>query len=303
MLYTGNVNRLIFWILIPVLIFAYVSFRIIEWQYFDDGGRNIIAKYHSVNLSNLNDINCLILGGSNASFGLSAEQMSKDDKLNCYNLSLLNEGYSDESYFAFVKSMPINRKKIDYVFYSTAYTLADDKVLSERLKNNNENIGIEGDSRFQLFGVSLASRLSNLLEGKPFSAAHHQYPNPKERGDFNFELYENCDAESIKSNWTSATKQDELKDWIKANILFIKNLFRNADVYLVLPSMLAKNFDLAEFADQSNNLEAEANSLSYIYIEQSMFSNIAFLCDGPLHANAIGRKLRTSELLELFHKE
>ena len=113
MLYTGNVNRFIFWILIPLLLISYLAFRIIEWRYYDDGGRLKIAQQHSINLSNLNDINCLILGGSNASFGLSAEQMSKDDKLNCYNLSLLNEGYSDESYFAFVKSMPINRKKIE----------------------------------------------------------------------------------------------------------------------------------------------------------------------------------------------
>jgi len=303
MLYMGNVNRLIFWILIPLLIFSYISFRIIEWQYFDDGGRNKIANYHSVNLSNLNDINCLILGGSNASFGLSAEQMSREDKLNCYNLSLLNEGYSDESYFAFVKSMPINRKKISFIFYSTVYTLADDKLLSERIKNNTDNIDIEGDSRFKLFGVSLASRLASLLEGNYFSAAQPQYPNPKERGDFNFELYENCDAESIKDNWTLATKQDDLKNWIKANVLFIKNLFQNADVYLVLPSILAKNFDLAEFADLSNYLKAEANNLSFIYVEQSMFSNVTFLCDGAFHANEIGRKLRTSELLELFHTE
>ena len=303
MLYMGNVNRLTFWVLIPLLIFSYASFRIIEWQYFDDGGRNKIAEHHSINLSNFNDINCLILGGSNASFGLSAEQMSRDDKLNCYNLSLLNEGFSDKSYFAFVDRMPINRKKISYIFYSTAYTLADDKALSQRIKNNNDNIGVAGDSRFKLLGVSFVSRLSNILEGKSFTASYHQYPNPKERGDFDFESYENCDAARIKDNWTLTTKRDELKNWIKANLLLIKNLFQNAEVYLVLPSVLAKNFDLVEFADLSNHLKAEAANQSFTYIEQSMFSNIAFLCDGALHANAIGRKLRTSELLELFHAE
>ena len=118
MLYTGNVNRLIFWFLIPLILVLYIAFRIAEWQYFDDGGRLEIAEQHFINLSNQNDINCLILGGSNAVFSLSAEQMSRDDDLNCYNASLLNEGFSDLAYFEFINSAPINRMEITYIFYS-----------------------------------------------------------------------------------------------------------------------------------------------------------------------------------------
>ena len=109
MLYTGNVNRLLFWIFVPLILFSFISFRIIEWHIYNDGGRKEIANQHSLNLRNFKDINCIILGGSNSFFSLSAEQMSRNDKFNCYNLSLINEGYSDESYFL-IKSAN-NRKK------------------------------------------------------------------------------------------------------------------------------------------------------------------------------------------------
>ncbi len=298
----GNVNQLIFWVLIPLLIFSYVTFRIIEWQFYEDGGRKEIAQQHSVNLSNLNDINCLVLGGSNAYFSLSAEELSKDDKLNCYNLSLLNEGYSDQSYFDFIKSMPIDRIKISYIFYSTKYILGDENTFSERLKNNKNNIGITGDSSFKLFGVSMASRLKNFLEGKSYSHSYIQYPISNERGDFKFEFFE-CATERIGENWTLTLELDELKNWIKLNLSRFQNLFQNAQVYLVLPSMLARNFNSSEFADLSNYLKAEAANHPYTYIEQSMFLNSDFLCDGALHTNKVGRNIRTSELLDLINSE
>ena len=303
MLYTDNVNRLIFWVLIPLVLFSFISFRIIEWQIFKDGGRKEIAQQHLENLRNLKDINCLILGGSNSFFSLSAEQMSRNDEFNCYNLSLINEGYSDESYFAYVKSMPIKQIEIAHVFYSTAYLLADDKVFAERLKNNANKIGISGDSSFRLFGGSLALRLKNFLEGKPFSPSYLLYPNPNERGDFNFELYDGCDPERINNSWSLTTKQDELKNWIKSNLLRIKNLFPNAEVYLVLPSKLANSLNKANLANLSNYLQAQANDQSFRYIEQSLFSNTDELCFGFQHANQIGRKKRTTELLDLIHSE
>ena len=303
MLYTGNVNRLLFWIFIPLILFSFISFRIIEWHIYNDGGRKEIAYQHSLNLRSLDDINCIILGGSNSFFSLSAEQMSRNDKFNCYNLSLINEGYSDESYFAYVKSMPINRTKIAYVFYSTAYLLSNDKVFAERLKNNEDKIGISGDFSFKLFGGSLALRLKNFLEDKPFSPSYLLYPNPNENGDFNFELYDGCDPERIDNNWSLTSRQDELKKWIKSNLLRIKSLFQNAEVYLVLPSKLENNSNRADLARLSNYLQTEADDQFFTYIEQSMFSNIDLLCFGFQHANQIGRKIRTSELLDLIHSK
>ncbi len=303
MLYTDNVNQLIFWVLIPLVLISFLFFRIVEWHFYNDGGRKEIAQQHLVNLKNLDDINCLILGGSNSFFGLSAEQMSINSKLNCYNLSLLNEGYSDESYFTYIKSAPISYKEINYIFYSTAYLLADDKLFTKRLKNNEDKIGISGDTSFRMFGDSLALRLKNLLEGNSFSKFYFQYPNPNKRGDFNFELYDGCDSEKIKDKWILTSKQEELKNWIKLNLLRIKSLFHNAEVYLISPSKLGNNKNRADLASLSNYLQAEAAILSFSYIEQSLFINKDVLCDSDIHANRTGRNIRTSELLDLIHSE
>ena len=118
MLYMGNVNRAIFWFVIPFILMLYIAFRVLEWQFYDDGGRQLIAEQHAINLSVRDDIDCLILGGSNAVFSLSAEQISNQSSLTCYNLSLLNEGYSDDAYFNFIRNLPIERTQIKSIFYS-----------------------------------------------------------------------------------------------------------------------------------------------------------------------------------------
>ena len=112
MLYTGNVNRVIFWFFIPSALLFFLVFRIVEWRAFDDGGLQLSAEQHALNLSDRNEIDCLILGGSNAAFSLSAEQISNQSNLTCYNLSLFFEGFSDGAYFDFIRNLPIERAQI-----------------------------------------------------------------------------------------------------------------------------------------------------------------------------------------------
>ena len=300
MLYMGNVNRFIFWVLIPLTLLSYIVFRIFDWNHHDDNGLFEIAQQHSVNLSNHTDFNCLILGGSNAVFSLSAKQMSSDDNLNCYNLSLLNEGYSDEAYFEFINSMPINRMEIAYVFYSTVYPLAANSFAT-RLKHNEDNTGIDGDSNSKLLGVSLAARLKNLLQEKSFFR-FRRYPNPTASGDFNFELFERCSSASFNAQ-ALTNEGDALKNWMNANLLRIKSLFQNAQVYFVLPSTLRSNVNNDDFATLSNFLQAELAKQSVTYIEQSPFPSRDVLCDANHHANELGREIRTLELLKLFHSQ
>ena len=116
MLFTDNANRIIFWVVIPIIILFYCAFRIIEWKNLDDGNRAEIAKTHYQNVKRNYKINCPIIGGSNAVFSLSAQQMSVHEDLNCYNMSLLNEGYSDSAYFKFLDNAPLDKNGIDLFF-------------------------------------------------------------------------------------------------------------------------------------------------------------------------------------------
>ena len=298
MLYTGNVNRIIFWVLIPLIIISYLSFRVIIWFSPDDGRRSIIAEQHTLNLSALSDINCLILGGSNAAFSLSAKQMSESINLNCYNLSLMNEGFSDEAYLDFISSVPFNKTDITNIFYSTTIPMRPKNVRSRLLRNDNKT-GISGDRDFQLLGKSIAMYFQRWLQNKVVFQSK-QYPNPTSTGDFNFNEYEECDSTNIGIRGASLDVDAKLGDWMNGYISSIRSIFPNAQMYFVLPSTLRENVNERDLSIFSNMVRQEIVDKSVFFIQQSPFNNRSVLCDAANHTNAIGRELRTSELLKII---
>ena len=301
MLYMGNVNRIIFWLFLPSLLIFYIIFRVLAWQNYDDGGRQLIAEQHALNLRDRDDIDCLILGGSNAVFSLSAEQISNQSNLTCYNLSLLNEGHSDEAYFDFIRNLPIERMQIKTILHSSVYPLTAAGFL-ERLTFNQSQIGISGEGvqKFAFTGRSLASYLKNLLQDKPLFESSSHYPTPTPSGDFNFDDYEGCQQDRIRDEWIPVTIDEDFKRWLSENLLTISTLFPNADMSFVVPSTLRSQVSEDDFAEFSDALEFEVVSNSVNYIQQSSFSDVSELCDATHHANALGREIRTSELLVLM---
>lgn len=298
MLYMGNVNRAIVWFFIPILLLLYIVFRVIAWQNFDDGGRQLIAEQHRLNLSDKDEIDCLVLGGSNALFSLSAEQMSNHSNLNCYNLSLLNEGFSDFAYFDFIRNLPMERSDIKSIIYSSVYPLSTTDF-AERLEHNQNETGIVGEQRFQLIGRPVASYLKDFMQGKPLFTSP-QYPTPNSFGDFNFDEYDGCQQEKITDEWIPVTVDEDFKQWLSENLLTISTLFPNANISFVVPSTLRSQVSEDDFSKFTDTLEFELVSNSVNYIEQSSFSDASVLCDGTHHANAVGREIRTSELLVLI---
>ena len=298
MLYMGNVNRIIFWVFIPSALLFYIVFRVVVWQAYDDGGRQLITEQHALNLSVRDDIDCLILGGSNAVFSLSAEQMSNQSNFTCYNLSLLNEGNSDAVYYDFIRNLKIERTQIKSVMYSPAYPLSCKSFL-QRLKDNQMQIGISGDNNFQFSGRSLASYLKGFLQGKGLFQ-HVQYPMPTHSGDFNFDEYDSCQQDKIRDDWRLVTIDEDFKQWLGDNLLTFSTLFPNANISFVLPSTFRSQVSEDDFVKFSDTLESVVVGNSANYIAQSSFSDVSVLCDGTHHANANGREIRTSELLLLM---
>ena len=299
MLYMDNVNRIIFWLFLPSLLIFYIVFRVFEWQTYDDGGRQLIAEQHALNLIDRDDIDCLILGGSNAVFSLSAEQISNKSQLTCYNLSLLNEGFSDEAYFDFIRNLHIERTQIKTIIYSSVYPLTERNFL-QRLEWNQRQIRIngEGSKNFEFTGRSLASYLKDFLQDKSLFESV-QYPIPTPNGDFNFDDYDGC-QQKIRDEWIPVTIDEDFKRWLSQNLLTISTLFPNANISFVVPSTLRSQVTEDDFAEFSDALEFEVVSNSVNYIQQSLFSDVSVLCNATHHANALGREIRTSELLVLM---
>ena len=301
MLYTGNVNRIIFWVLIPIILLFYIAFRVLEWHLWDNEGLKLVAEQHAINLGKRDDIDCLILGGSNAIFSLSAEQISKESDLTCYNLSLAKEGFSDGAYFDFILNLSFEKKEIKKIIYSPIFPLSRE-LFAERLEYNQLKINISGDMGFKFVGRSLAAYAREAMQGKPLFQSR-RFPLPVSSGDFNFIEYDNCKPEKIDDQWYPVTINQDFKQWLQNNLMTIKNLFPNANISFVLPSTLRSKISGGRFSTFSNSLQSEVVKQSVNYIEQSPFTDISILCDGTHHANSIGRKIRTSELLFLLQRK
>ena len=305
MLYTDKGNRFVFWVLIPIMVTTYFAFRVFDWQKLDDGNRALIGEEHSKNILLNPNINCLVLGGSNSIFGLSAEQLSDELNLNCYNLSLLNEGNSDSAYWHFIENLSLSNISISHVFYSSISPISTQINFNARMADERRGIGIVQDNSFKLSGRSIASYLKLWLEGEAIYD-FPQYQLPNTHGDFIFELYERCNKETVQPWFLPVRDLDALNNWGRSQIENMNFLFPNAQLYLVLPSTLRSEFfKESDFLLVVNTLRAIASETStvtqkVIFLEQSPFINSSVLCDGEHHPNAQGREIRTRELIQIY---
>lgn len=130
----------------------------------------------------------MILGGSNSVYSLSAEQMSRNERLNCYNLSLINEGFSSRTYWNFIKSLSLDRNKMNYIFYSSMVSELDEEYYFQKLLNDRQNISLSGKKPFSFNGKSFASYAFEFISKGEFSKTI-QYPLPTKYGDFDFSKF------------------------------------------------------------------------------------------------------------------
>ena len=294
-LYMANVNKIILWVLIPILLSTYIGFRLYEWREFKKGNISEISHKHYVNLENNTNYNCLILGGSNSFFSLSAQQMSEQSQLNCYNLSLLHEGFSDKSYFDYVEKSPINKNNITHIFYSSISIISHFNY-NMRLERNKKFLDISGNSSFFLLGGSMISHIKSWLLNSPTT----KYPLPNMHGDFNFSEYSNCDKNSIVYGWKLPKITRTFIDRIEGQFSSMRDIFPNAQIYLVLPSKLQKEYNRDEMFIHTNSLRKISSRHSVFFIEQLHFKDVSFLCDSTHHTNAKGREMRTLDLILSF---
>ena len=307
MLYTANVNRVLFWLVIPLTLCSFVIFKLVESQYMSDGGRLAIANQHHTNITSNNGIDCLILGGSNSVFSLSADQISNNTEFNCYNLSLLNEGNSFYAYWDFIRSLPFDRDNIKHIFYSGLLPALNDKYYYSHVRNAELGIGIEGNQTFRLLGRSIASYLYDFYKGKVFFEKPMNYPLPNKYGDFDFSKFKHCYGGSSSNAFGRIYWQDMslLSGWVNSQLNEMKSLFPQANLYFLMPSVLFKeksfNFDDKTVKTvESTVLNFDNSPNKTMFIVQPAYNDASVICDAPFHANAIGREIRTRNLISNF---
>lgn len=276
------------------LFFIYFSFLYFDFYFSDDNGKGDIIERHKTNLQSLQDhktqITGLILGGSNAVFGLSAEQLSENlEHHYFYNLALLNQGYSSKNYLLFLKEMAsiIDLDSVQIILFSDLYIYLKEP---QGIKNN---LSIAGKASFSFFpNVSLVSYIGNILN----KTEKKYFLNKKLFGDFNFKKF-NCNGISHGGN-----ERGDIFSLIKQSIYYqnkINEIFPKAKIYFVAPTLYRKNVNV--YDDYLSELQTgyEKNNLNLII--QTHKSDLDIFCDYESHPNFEGRKIRTAEILERIH--
>jgi hypothetical protein len=297
----ANVNSFLRNYSIFLIALFYLLFLIWEYSSRNDEGReeNLqILKEIGVHESRIDSI---ILGGSNALFGLSASQLSDLTKDKWVNFSLLNEGYSDEDYMNFVSSVldDDSRRGILRVVYSSITPFR--KGRTDARGSNKYNV--VGARAFNFVpNRSLASYFKLWLN--PGEGSPNKYYIDSRFGDFKFEDFD-CrpdEAESISFSF-ERERTVALKEWAVRQLEALLWLFPAADIYLTLPSEFYGNTFLPNESERMvvalRGIADRLGSLAdrrIILIEQPQFESLSYLCDKAHHANEKGRKWRTKNL-------
>ena len=296
MLYTGNVNRIIWYGIIPFLVIIYIIFVYCTEIIGNPRITKIELTSHKTNINNLNNIEGFIIGGSNASLSISAEIISHETNQQWYNLTLTAEGESDQDYWNFVKSTTSEdiRLNIKSIIYSSATPL-NEKLISKRKKDIFYII----KSPKKLFTPSR----SILSYAKEYILGRKNLPI-NGLGDHDFETL-NCKTNLLNITVNDEeTNQKQLKEWALSQLSFISTLFPNADILFVKPSANYSNVDTERSQENSKGIKKgivsflKTRNRNVKLIQQPSYPSNDMLCNDGKHANSKGRIWRTKNLLK-----
>ena len=236
-------------------------------------------------------IDAIIIGGSNASVGLSAELLSELSAKNFYNLSESAEGKNDFDYFRKIdlQTSMLNRNKVGLIIYSTLQILNNSSRMNDNeFLENKEKITLMPD---RSVGEMLKFKLFNF--NKDLIAKNKEYGDRPLSKDFNKNIL------SFQFNKNSSINV------IVKSLIYKKNNFRklfpNSNFVVVSPTVYNTNPEFQNNFISKLSFELEKNEIEFI--SQSPISSNQDIWTDAVHLNSVGRKKRTIELYNLLKKQ
>ena len=279
----------------------YLIFLLDDHYNFDDHGVFQIIEDRKKFVRESNDINAIIIGGSNALWGISASQLSALSKENSfYNLSMHSNGVNYINYFEYILDTlkPVNNEEIELIIWSTIHTYLEPPY-------NDFDRDIAGRLRLSKL-VPNQSLLSKLYKSIVNQESLYFKVNG-EFGDFLFDdfkcplsdpRYLNKDLIKTVSNESyKFAPIQPLKNQIEIYQDFFKKNFPNAKVIFTVPSVINPP-DISQ--DELSFLrEIFGKKNQYLFVQKPI-KDINFLCESSHHPNQTGREIRTREIYEFL---
>jgi len=301
--YTGNVNRFLWYFLIPILIIFYISY--VLWSDKNYVNRPVYeaVKNKQQALKNLDHIDGVILGGSNAWWGISAKSLSFYSDMTWANLAIPAEGYTDKNYESFLLETLSHKKRqdISIVIYS-ASTL----VRNDFMKRKKVNTNLYGKNQISYKPQrSLASNVKDLMG----LTSYRPYPVENKYGDFGFADYPCGTFKANPHNPREYLNENHLFTWTSEQLDRISYLFPNATIFIYIPNgfneqIIEKNDHLREALItklQDLLVIRESNETDAVHLlSQEPYQSSDLMCADDWHANNEGRAWHTEELYQLI---
>jgi hypothetical protein len=296
MRFMGSVNKAST-LLIPVVILGYFLYLIFDSTSSAPSNQKKIVEAHLQNLKlNGKQATGLILGGSNAYYGLSAQLLMETTSINFYNLSLPAEGESDLAYNLFIQDtakLHLNADKIKIVMYSSVLPLRSGSIKPYMAENR---VNVWGDGVTPLKPqVSFASFLRRHTRTN--HAEKDRIPLPLSNGDINFQTAI-CHQNQFDTR-LGLSSVDEVVGFLKHKRDFLKSNFPKSDILLVIPSEYYGGNGLPEaWTDDLKQKFESIKSSGDSLVIQPRIPSINLLCDSWHHPNVEGRNWRTRNLVD-----
>ncbi|MEO5367036.1 MAG: hypothetical protein H7831_11960 [Magnetococcus sp. WYHC-3] len=296
MRYTGNVNRIILHIVIPLLALFYIVYSILSYYMLIQNQPATILANHLLSLSNMSKhIDGVILGGSNAYYSLSAELISHARSERWLNLSLHGEGYTDTGYWNFIdRAIPKRTRDLvrDVVYSTISVFNVEARLMANKLQSD-----LSGPKVLLLPTRPLASVLKELISD------HAAVRSPvSSYGDIEFQNVE-CQTHP-RETLAIIRHSHETVSWVNSQLQAITELFPNATIHFAVPSIYLGETNTKTITSMDHLLNQTINKFSATsgksvhYIFQPPFLDRRLLCDAFHHGNVQGRHWRTTLLLE-----
>lgn len=304
MRYTGSANNFLWYLFMPFLVIFYIGF--IFWSdhnYSNNSIKEVINnKQQAVN--SLMSIDGIILGGSNAQFGISATSLNTLTNLTWMNLGIPAEGFSDINYANFISNSLSDAKRLDVslVVYSST-TLVSKSV---RKETSMDTVGKKKISFKPQ--RSLASYMKSFLGYNN----ENEFTLANKYGDLDFSEFD-CGIfisdPLISRNYLNEV---ELRMWASEQFKRISELFPNAKIVITVPNGFNKNIKEPNNDERSYlirvlkdvSLKQKFSGKNSIHIiSQKPYPSSNLMCGDNWHPNEEGREWRTNELYKLINDQ
>ncbi|SFR55578.1 hypothetical protein [Thiomicrospira sp. ALE5] len=292
----ASVNKLSLYIGIPIIIVIYVAYLFYVNLGSDNASQQRIIDQHYENLINTTP-QALVLGGSNAIFGLSAQMLSKETGLHFLNFSLRSEGFNNQNYREYISSLnSLDADSVEVVVYSS---IQFSRELDRDLVRSNFNIfGESADVQLipnKTFSRFMIESVKSVIEHRKLVFDEPEFYMINNYGDL-IHSSVNCDYSRAGRRFESLSVEFQVEK-VKDQVEFLKLTFPKAQILFVFPA--------EHYLDQGAMIE----NFSLVISKLPSYQNVAFIvdktelsaseiCDTEHHPNEIGRLKRTASILK-----